>query len=85
MAPAAPSLLHPSTGAQCLLPRARLPCSNNRVASWFIEDMPVHKAAFAAGGSKVGDGSSRVRLRRSVQGGAAVPHRRAHHLHAQHR
>lgn len=27
--------------------------NNNRVASWFIEDMPVHKAAFAAGGSKV--------------------------------
>lgn len=35
----------------------RPPCSNNRVASWFIEDMPVHKAAFAAGGSKVGAGS----------------------------
>ncbi|KAL4419673.1 hypothetical protein ABPG75_006771 [Micractinium tetrahymenae] len=27
--------------------------NNSRVASWFIEDMPVHRAAFAVGGSKV--------------------------------
>ena len=30
---------------------------NPRVHSWFVEDMPIHKAAFTAGGSKVWAGN----------------------------